>query len=279
MSDDVEERPAWDSGGPAVLATLERMAEKGIDPELVSEIVTSVARIAADTLAEARGRAGVIQLMRGVVGLAGQVVRGARDDAQRRKLPVAPTACSAGCSHCCKLHVSLSAPEAIVLSAFLRDTMKRAELAALTERVEAMASRVATMDHDQRMAADLECGLLVDGQCVAYPVRPLACAAANSLDADACARGKEIPIESHQLCAIHATQIGLSVASAARALDYGRYELNNALAVALRTPDAAERWLTGERLFLKTPGDPTLGDATEGFVARDPHLKRASVLR
>jgi uncharacterized protein len=277
VSDEVEERPAWDSGGPAVLATLERMAEKGIDPELVSEIVTSVARIAADSLAEARGLSGVIQTMRGVVGLAGQVVRGARDDAQRRKLPVAPTACNAGCSHCCKLHVSLSAPEAIVLAAFLTDTLKPADLAALTTRVEAMASRVATMDHDQRMEAGLDCSLLVDGRCIAYPVRPLACAAANSLDADACARGKEIPIEAQQLCAIHATQIGLAVASAARALDYGRYELNNALAVALGTPDAADRWLAGERLFVKTPGDPTLGEATEAFAARDKHLKRASV--
>ncbi len=279
MSDEVEERPPWDSGGPAVLATLERMAQRGIDPELVSEIVTSVSRITAEALAGASGRAGVIGVMRSVVGLAGQVVRGARDDAERRRLPVAQTACSAGCAHCCALHVSVSPPEAIVLAAFLRDTLGAHELTSLIARVESLAARVVTMDHDARIAAKLDCALLVEGRCIAYPVRPLACAAANSLDAAACARGDEIPIEPLQLCAIRATQIGLAVASAARALDFERYELTNALAVTLRTPDAADRWLAGERLFRKTPGDPALGDATHAFVARDPHLVRVSVLR
>lgn len=257
-----------------MLATLEKLAERGIDPQLASEIVTSVSRIAAEALPE-----GVIPTMRAVVGLAGQVVRGAREEAVRRRLPVAQTACAAGCAHCCKLHVSISAPEAIVLATFLRDTLSPTALATVTARVEATAARVATFDHDARMEADLACALLVEGRCIAYPVRPLACAAANSLDAEACARGGEIPIEPNQLSAIHATQIGLAVASAARALDYGRYELSGALAVALRTPDAAERWLRGEKLFTRTPGDPRLGEATEAFVARDPHLARASVLR
>ena len=273
------ERPAWDSGGPAVLATLEKLAEKGIDPELASEIVTSVSRIATDALRDARGRPGVIGAMRAVVGLAGQVVRGAREDATRRRLPVATTACTSGCAHCCKLHVSISAPEAIVLAAFLTDTVKPNDLATLAARVEAMAVRVALLDHDGRMRDNGDCPLLVDGRCSVYPVRPLACAAANSLDAAACARGGEIPIESQQLCAIRATQIGLAVASAARALDFGRYELCGALAIALQTPDAADRWLAGEHLFQATPGDPVISDTTHAFVARDPHLSRSAILR
>lgn len=273
------ERPGWDSGGPKVLATLDKLAEKGIDPELASEIITSVSRIAADALRDARGRSGVVQAMRAVVSLAGQVVRGARDDAARRRLPVLETACAAGCSHCCKLHVSISAPEAIVLAAFLRDTVRPKELETIAARVETMAARVATLDHDARMSENVECPLLVAGRCSVYPVRPLACAAANSLDAAACARGGEIPIEPQQLCAIRATQIGLAVASAARALDFGRYELCGALAVALATADAADRWLAGERLFTATPGDPDISDTAHAFVARDRALVRASVLR
>lgn len=278
MSHDVEEeRPAWDSGGPRVRATLEKLGRGGLDPQLAGEIVTSVARIAADALDQARpvrpgddaGRSGIIQAMRTVVGLAGQLVRGARD---RHHLPIASTACSAGCAHCCKLHVSISPPEAIVLAAFLRDTVKPIE--PLVRRIEAMAREVAAMDHDARMAANRDCPLLSDGRCIAYPVRPLACAAANSFDADACARGGEIPVEPNQLYAIHATQIGLSVASRARGLDFDRYELCNALAIALRTSDAAERWLRGERIFQRTPGDPEIGETIDAFVARDPALTR-----
>lgn len=251
-----EQRPAWNSGGPLVAATLERFSARGLSPEVASEIVTSVSRIAAGALNDARGRAGVIQVMRTVVGLAGQVVRGAHDDAKRRRLPIAEVACAAGCAHCCKLHVSISAPEAIVLAAFLRDTRPPREVDAILARLDARPT----------------CPLLVNDQCIAYPVRPLPCAAANSLDAEACARGGEIPIDGLKLGAIRATQIGLSVAAMARGLDFDRYELRGALRVALTTPDAAERWLAGERLFTQVDGDPVIDQTIEAFVARDPLL-------
>jgi uncharacterized protein len=255
VSAEVEaERPAWNSGGPLVAETLQKLGARGLDPEVASEIITSVSRIVASELDSARGSAGVIEVMRAVVGLAGQVVRGVREDAQRRKLPIAKTACDSGCAHCCRLHVSISPPEAIVLAAFLRDTRKD---------VDQILARLDTRP---------DCPLLVREQCIAYPVRPLACAAANSLDAEACARGGEIPIEGHQLGAIRATQIGLSLASMARGLDFDRYELRGALRVALTTPDAAERWLRGERLFTQAAGDPVIDKTIEAFLARDPAL-------
>lgn len=275
-------RPDWDSGGPAVQQVLAAMAGRGFSPEGASEIVTSVSRILAEALAGARGRGGVIEAMRLTVGLASRAVRGARDDAGRRSLPVVATACADGCAHCCRVHVSISAPEAIVLAAYLRDTLEGAALARLTAHVEHTAQRVAGLDREARIASGVPCPLLDSGHCLAYRVRPLACAAANSFDASACASGGEIPIEPIQLGAIRATQIGLATASAARALDHARYELAGALAVALRTPDAAERWLAGERLFASTPGDTAearVSEVAAAFVARDPHLARASALR
>ena len=270
MSEKEPPRPQWNAGGTAVQETLRALAGQGFDPEAAGEIVTSVSRILADALAQARDQRAVIEVMRMTVGLASQVVRGAREG--RRSLPVV---CADGCSHCCRVHVSISAPEAIVLAAYLRDTMKKDALAKLTSRVEESAREVAAMDRDARVASGAPCPLLVDERCAAYQVRPLPCAAANSYDAEACAKGGEIPIEPVQLGAIRATQLGLSTAIAARGLDNGRYELAGALAVALKTPDAATRWLRGERLFARTPGDTAeekVSAVAEAFVARDPHL-------
>jgi Fe-S-cluster containining protein len=258
------------------------MAGRGFDPEHASEIVTSVSRILADALSRARGQRGVIDLMRTTVGLASRVVRGAREESERRSLPVVATACADKCSHCCRLHVSISAPEAIVLAAFLRDTLDKTAFDTLAAHVVETAERVASLDRDARVASRIPCPLLAGDRCVAYPVRPLACAAANSYDATACASGDEIPIEPIQLGAIRATQIGLATASVARAVDHGRYELAGALALTMRTPDAADRWLSGERLFTSTPGDTPearTGEVASAFVARDPHLARASALR
>ena len=42
---------------------------------------------------------------------------------------------------------------------------------------------------------------------------------------------------------------GLTAELAAQGADDGVYELNNALSLVLRTPDAAERWSCGEPVF------------------------------
>lgn len=269
-------RPAWDAGGPLVSAALAAMAARGFDAAEGSEVVTSAARVFAEQLAGARERADVIALMRNVVRLGSNVVRGARD---ARQLPIAPSACAAGCAHCCRGHVSITAPEAIVLAAFLRDTRK--DVAALAARAQSTAERVRSLGQG-RGGAKVDCPLLENERCAAYQVRPLACAGINSFDAAACARGDEIPVEPLQLGGLRATSLGLSVAAAARGLDVGRYELAHALFVALSTPDAAERWLAGERLFTESAGDPEperLQATCDAFVARDPALPRRAALR
>ncbi len=283
-------RPAWNAGGPVVEAALEAFRAIGFDPRVGSELLTSASRILADTLAESSdepARDRVIALMRAALSVASNGVRGARDDARRRKLPLAPTACAEGCAHCCHLHVSLSAPEAIVLATFLRETKTDAELATLRARIEATAARVRGLDQAARVG--IPCPLLEGTACGAYPVRPLVCAAANSLDAAACARAVEtgvgeLPIEPLQYGTIRGVQTALAVALSARGLDMGRHELAQSLAIALAHDDAAERFLDGERLFaaVTSAGDAPeerLRTTCEAFVARDPHLARSSALR
>jgi hypothetical protein len=44
-------------------------------------------------------------------------------------------------------------------------------------------------------------------------------------------------------------EIGVTRALKSAGLDANIYELNSALAAALETPDAAERWARGEQVF------------------------------
>jgi hypothetical protein len=276
---DESARPYWKSGGSVVEAALARFRELGFDPEVASELVTSTSRIVVERLATAKTRDDVIATMRDLVRLASLAVRGAREDRTKNRLPVLQAACARGCAHCCKVHVSISAPEAIVLAAFLGDTLPAASLAALRERLERFADEVRGLDQAARVQAHLDCPLLSNGECTAYPVRPLVCAAASSLDASACARALDdpegtIPIEPIVHGALRAVQLGFTTAIAARGLDVGRYELAGALSVALST-DAATRWLAGERIFTTSAADAStasIARAADAFVARDAQL-------
>ena len=52
---------------------------------------------------------------------------------------------------------------------------------------------------------------------------------------------------------------GLRAALAGAGLDAARLELTTALRIALETPDAAERWLAGERVFAPAEIEPAPG--------------------
>jgi hypothetical protein len=274
-------RPYWASGGPAVDAALARFDRMGFEAEAAGEIVTSTARAVAERLATAVTRDDVVGATRATAQIASAALRGIRAGRTEKHLPVLTAACARGCAHCCKVHVSISAPEALVLAAFFEDTLPAGELAALRERLARFSDEVRSLDQTARVAAKLACPLLVDDACTAYPVRPLVCAGASSLDATACARALDdpdgaIPLEPLVNGVLRAVQIGLSAAISARGLDVGRYELAGALAVAL-SPRAAERWLAGERIFSRSAADAPLAviaPVADAFCERDPFLPK-----
>ncbi|MGZ3420668.1 MAG: hypothetical protein ACXVEF_37190 [Polyangiales bacterium] len=263
------ERPRFDAGGPIVDKTLD---ELGIDRAVAGETITTAARFVAEVMPD------VVESMRGVVRLASSATREAR-----KSLPVFQAACAEKCDACCHLHVSISAPEALVLAAFLRDTLSPERLAEVRARVQRVAKRVKTFNQGERLHARVACPLLEGGSCIAYPVRPLACAGASSADADACDRALAgenvgIPIDPALHGAMRAARIGVGVGLLAKGLDFRRYELANALAIALANEDAAERFARGETLFegAATPADASatsIHTVAHAFVSRDDSLR------
>lgn len=159
-------------------------------------------------------------------------------------------ACKPGCAFCCHLHVDVTALEAVAIAADLNESRR--------EAVIATAPQVQGLSVDARRAARIPCALLAEGVCASYETRPVACRALYSSDARACEQvllaplgAKLPPIRSPAVPRALAETFaaGVNAALAAAGLQSGLFELTAALDALVRDPQAAARWLAGERVF------------------------------
>jgi len=166
-----------------------------------------------------------------------------------------PVACKAGCPWCCYLPVGITAAEAIRIAEYLHATLPREKIGAMQEEIAELDEHTRHMDEDTRALARLPCAFLNHRMCSVYPVRPLACIAWNSCDAEACnaAWYTSTPgtVPTHTLCyqAAMSVRRGLREGLIDAGLDGRKLDLTTALRVALETPDSTNRWLAGEPVF------------------------------
>lgn len=166
-------------------------------------------------------------------------------------------ACRAGCAFCCYLPVVLvTAAEAVHLATWLRAHCSSEELAALRQRLADRCQQNAASSPAAPAKTPLPCGLLQGDRCMAYPARPLKCRGWTSLRREDCEQAyghsqstKQVPADAYALIMGNAVLNGLSDSAAHAGLDGASYELNQALARALDTPDADQRWRNGEQVF------------------------------
>jgi Fe-S-cluster containining protein len=148
-------------------------------------------------------------------------------------------ACRPGCSYCCKLFVSVRAPEARRLAAALR-ALPAAKLDEVRSRLAANADRVkgSTSESYPRVACAL---LSVDGRCVAYEARPFSCRDYHSFDVEACRKvdvGEAAGVPSHREASVVHGEVSMAwlESLAAANADTGSYELQQALHILLEDP-------------------------------------------
>jgi hypothetical protein len=170
----------------------------------------------------------------------------------RRERPVA-IACKRGCAFCCHGLVSASAPEVLRIARWIAlnaTAFPRMAPAAVIERGAPRAGH-SVEELDRRKLA---CPLLVDGACGAYSVRPINCRRLLSTSVDACradfeGRGSGVPYVAETMHKGTFVRTLLLGAIDAAGFPVTRYELSEALGLALTTPDAEQRWLAGEDVF------------------------------
>jgi Fe-S-cluster containining protein len=215
--------------------------------------ITAVAEAAAAVEMFSKGRtaATVYELAAHALGLAQQEI----DQMVARTPPKSRPACSAGCAFCCVLPVAVSPPEALYIAAYVHETWSAEAQVELRTRLRTRVEARQGWTVEARGAHKRFCFFLRDDwQCGIYPIRPLACRGYSSLSRSACEeaftdQGDHVRVHAGVRELAAGVIYGLILASKARGLEWGRYELEAAVLRALETPDAAERWVRGERVF------------------------------
>lgn len=173
-----------------------------------------------------------------------------------------PIACGKGCSHCCVISVTVSAPEAIYLGKLI--TAMGAEAVAKVRAANEVTRHFDLTERDQHPH---DCAMLQDHACTIYENRPKACRQAASTDAEACRRSNRgltnepVPSPTGYIGSRAAYATALYAALSQLALPNDSYEFNAALVRVFDTPDAETRWLAGEDIFagvLREPPPPQM---------------------
>lgn len=216
--------------------------------ELHQSVVDAESRLGSEILSKGLSPRQVYDLVDGAVALA---------DAYMARSPTSPEAlaCGRGCNHCCHRPVGTTAPSVLRIAAALRERQTEAEFAQALERVVALDNKTHGMPWTLTERPPFPCAFLVEGACSIYSVRPLVCRAWNSADADACQRALaeesvEMRFDLYQRTTFAAAEHGIKAALGGRGLDATDLELTAAMRVAMENPDACERWLAGEPIFV-----------------------------
>lgn len=172
---------------------------------------------------------------------------------------IVPIACKTGCSYCCRMEVSISNSEALLLLSAVQAQPEEMQQR-LRARIDALAPRLRGVNAETRRRLNEPCPLLNDdGACSVYDARPLGCRSHVSFDMAACVADVEnldapVPIPTsrtltQQRDAIRPRHRELE---SAIGLAAGRYELVQALRILLTRPDAAGRIARGEDVLRPT---------------------------
>lgn len=168
-----------------------------------------------------------------------------------------PLACEAGCHFCCYLMATVSAPEALTIAQRLRETYPAEELKQVKRKVNRSFKRTRKLDSHARIRAKVACPLLSDdGICTIYQFRPLDCMTYHSLNRQACEEIMAEPTQAQptnpDLQAIGIgvkTGFGQAIAGADLETPALRYELIEAIQIALNDPHAMKKYLAGKNVF------------------------------
>jgi hypothetical protein len=157
-----------------------------------------------------------------------------------------------------------TALEALAIAAHLRTSRSPGEQKRIHDRALERSSKMAPRTGGERNLPPLPCSLQgQDGVCCAYAARPLLCRPlharsiakpiGNRSVEPAGSQTQAPDVDGREQTIAEGFEIGLTRALKFAGLDANIYDLNSALAVALETPDAAERWANGEKVFAGLP--------------------------
>lgn len=163
-------------------------------------------------------------------------------------------ACKQGCSWCCHFSVDVRPVEVFNILQFVAQQFSPAEQQQLRRDVETNSAVLKPLDELQRMQHNIKCPLLREGRCSIYAARPQTCRNYHATNSAGCQRSYEEPgnldIEPEYAPLVFqngaATVDAFSKAMGDAGYDIAAYELNGALAEALRPASNALQRFTAK---------------------------------
>ncbi|MEP0845339.1 MAG: hypothetical protein HRF50_00800 [Phycisphaerae bacterium] len=227
-------------------------AENSADEDrhaLAQRVSARIATESANRLRSHPTALAVISLAADVVESASSLAAGSPDRPRQ--------ACRVGCSWCCHMAVSVTAPEALLIVDRLRETLPPEGFAEAVDRIRETSKQVSHLTLERRAAARVPCALLGRaGECTVHWFRPIGCRAWTSLSAAACEQaflrdqpGHASDMDRTAWAVGNAVTEGLERGIRDRGLDAGQFELHSVVLRAIEAPDAALRWARGEPVF------------------------------
>jgi len=164
--------------------------------------------------------------------------------------------CKAGCSYCCTVRVTTTAPFVLVIADDINERFSPSERTALVERLQAHFDATKVLSPSRQVLNNRMCPLNVNGLCTIYAVRPLGCRTYHSYDVDKCREDVEfpdkevlVPQDSSRFAAQSLVIRAVSDCTARLGLNDDELELVPALLIALTGENVAERYIGGEPVF------------------------------
>lgn len=166
--------------------------------------------------------------------------------------------CKKGCFWCCFLQVKATPLEVMCVADYLHSRLKPEELSELQQRLVTTDEITRGTNGYQRVCAKVMCPLLVDGKCLAYPVRPIACRVYHSLNLSDCKAlldnvSGSVTIRQAISGMSMGISAGLTVGLRTVGLQTCLLELTTGLRIAMEEPGSGliKRWLSGEPTFVE----------------------------
>jgi len=211
--------------------------EFDIDTAFVTAIVADEYRHARDDIA-ALGPVAAYQRSR------------ERHDARLAAAPDASTlACKNGCYWCCYFSVDVRPAEVFAILEFMEQQLPLQEQARVREEIDANSQVLKNLSDHERAGKDIKCPFLAAGRCTIYAARPQTCRNYHATDSAGCQKSYQEPDNEDidpEFAPLVYQSGGAHVDAFAKAMhdagyDIAAYELNTALAQAMRNPLAARQ--------------------------------------
>jgi Fe-S-cluster containining protein len=163
-------------------------------------------------------------------------------------------ACHKGCSPCCTLRVTATAPEVILIARYIRWTEARTKDVNLAKRVVRADKETRGLTEARRVKLKRPCPFILQGICAIYPVRPLACRGHACYDRQACVeaaagRIQQIPLSEPHRLVRSLVQNAMQFALRDAGYPWSLYELNQAVSIALTEETCSTLWALGQDVF------------------------------